>query len=110
MMEVMMARTPQRAAEAGKKRAPKLPDLGRTPPQRVGRARALRRAMLRRGVLLHERIDVLATQVAGYEVRPFHLDLLRFQAATRKSLQLAPRGFAKSTVLNIMRCLYEVIR
>jgi hypothetical protein len=86
------------------------PAVDRPIPDRLARLRALRRASLRHEVLVEARIDVLATQVAGYEVRPFHLDLLRFQADHRKSLQLAPRGFGKSTTLNITRCLFEVLR
>lgn len=79
----------------------------------AGRLRALRaarKALLRRLVLEEDRIDVMATQVLGYDLRPFHLDMLRFQSAHDRALQLAPRGYGKSTVCNIARVVHEVVR
>ena len=61
-------------------------------------------------VLDHGRVDILAKDVLGYTVQPFHLGLLQFQDAHPKSLQLAPRGFGKSTTLTITRALFEVLR
>ncbi|GJM43721.1 MAG: hypothetical protein DHS20C21_05630 [Gemmatimonadota bacterium] len=77
----------------------------------LSRVRALRREILRREVLDGGRIDTLATAVLGYELRPFHLKMLTFQeAAATICLQLAPRGFGKSTVLTIARAVYEILR
>ena len=73
--------------------------------------RALRRETVRRGVLNQGRIDLLTSHVLGYEVRPFHLEMIRFQEAAEDTcLQLAPRGFGKSTILTIARAVYEIIR
>ena len=72
--------------------------------------RAARRSVVRRLIVDEDRIDVLATQVLGYNLRPFHLDLLAYESARHKTLQLAPRGYGKSTVLNISRCVSEVLR
>jgi predicted phage terminase large subunit-like protein len=73
--------------------------------------RALRREVLRREVLEGGRIDLLATAVLGYELRPFHKRLVDYQsAATDACLQLAPRGYGKSTVLTITRTVFEVLR
>ena len=73
--------------------------------------RALRRETVRREILDDGKIDLLASHVLHYEVRPFHLEMLNFQAeAIETCLQLAPRGFGKSTILTITRAVYEIIR
>jgi predicted phage terminase large subunit-like protein len=72
--------------------------------------RALRREVLRREVLESGRIDLLATAVLGYEMRGFHQRMVDYQSgATDSALQLAPRGFGKSTVLTIARCVFEIL-
>lgn len=73
-------------------------------------------------ILNHGRIDLLMTEVLGYEVKDFHLGL--YYAAKRNplviantpekrqrwNLTLAPRGFGKSTCLNISRCILEILK
>lgn len=73
-------------------------------------AQAARDGLVRRLVLDGGAIEILATEVLGYELQPFHRRQLHFQSANRKSLQLGPRGFGKSTVLDITRCIFEVVR
>jgi hypothetical protein len=72
--------------------------------------RGMKREILRREVLEAGRIDLLATRLLGYELRPFHREMLDFQSVTGTALQLAPRGFGKSTVLTIARAVYEILR
>ena len=73
--------------------------------------RQMKRELLRRQILDEGRIDVLATRLLGYELRPFHQDLLAHQSvASAHTLQLAPRGYGKSTVLTIARTVFEVLR
>jgi predicted phage terminase large subunit-like protein len=73
--------------------------------------RALRREILRREILENGRIDLLATALLDYQLLPFHRTMLDFQsAATDSCLQLAPRGFGKSTILTITRAVYEILR
>lgn len=72
----------------------------------VRRARLER---IRRLVLEDRRVDVLATEVLGYQVRPFHREILEHQEASRENLTLAPRGFGKSTVGTVARCIFEVL-
>lgn len=82
-------------------------DLVRT----VASLRAVRRETVRRFVLEDGRLDVLASHVLGYEVRPFHARMIAFQSAALDAcLQLAPRGFGKSTVLTIARAIFEIVR
>ncbi len=79
--------------------------------QTLARLRALRQETVRREILEGGRIDLLATHVLGYEARPFHLDMLRFQSGAEDTcLQLAPRGFGKSTILTITRTVFEILR
>jgi predicted phage terminase large subunit-like protein len=77
----------------------------------VVRLRSLRREAVRREILNAGRIDLLASHVLGYDVRPFHHNLIAFQeTATDTCLQLAPRGFGKSTTLTITRAVYEILK
>ncbi len=79
--------------------------------QTLARLRALRQETVRREIMEGGRIDLLATHVLGYEARPFHLDMLRFQSEAEDTcLQLAPRGFGKSTILTITRSVFEILR
>ena len=75
----------------------------------VLRARLLRRVLVRRILLEQRRVDLFGLAVLGYDLRPFHIDMLRFQDAHSTALQLAPRGFGKSTVLNITRVLWVIL-
>ena len=77
----------------------------------VLRLRALRREAIRREILRGGRIDLFASHVLGYDIRSFHQELITSQeAATDTCLQLAPRGFGKSTILTITRAVYEILR
>jgi predicted phage terminase large subunit-like protein len=82
-------------------------DLART----VALLRALRRETVRRHVLEDGRLEVLATHILAYEVRPFHQAMLDFQSNAKDAcLQLAPRGFGKSSILTIVRSIFEILR
>ncbi len=73
--------------------------------------RALRKEAVRREILENGRVDLLATHVLGYEVKPFHFQMLCFQSEAKDTcLQLAPRGFGKSIILTITRSVFEIIR
>jgi predicted phage terminase large subunit-like protein len=105
------------AAAPNERIAPHAAD--RTPrPQRLGdlretvlRLRVLRREAVRREILGGGRIELLAAHILGYEVRGFHRDLINFQeSATDTCLQLAPRGYGKSTILTITRAVYEILK
>lgn len=76
----------------------------------VVRLRALRREAVRREILRGARVELLASHVLGYDVRPFHQALIDFQEAADTCLQLAPRGYGKSTILTITRAVYEILK
>lgn len=61
---------------------------------------------LRRQIVDHNRIDILAQEILGYTIKPFHLAMMRFQFLHPDSLQLAPRGFGKSTVCTVTKVIH----
>ncbi len=65
--------------------------------------------MIRRAVIDKNRIDILCTEVLGYEVQPFHLAMMRFQFLHPDNLQIAWRGSGKSTCLTVARCIFMLI-
>lgn len=75
--------------------------------------RAMQRGLIRRRVLREGRIDVLIREVLGYELLPFHLALLEHQQTVGDNIgaiEMAPRGYGKSTILTICRTIFEIIR
>ena len=57
---------------------------------------------LRTQIIEHNRIDILAQAILGYQVEPFHLALLLYQFHHPDNLQLVFRGAGKTTMLNIL--------
>ncbi|HEX5132085.1 MAG TPA: phage terminase large subunit [Candidatus Krumholzibacteria bacterium] len=79
--------------------------------QTVLRLRALRRETVRREIVRQGGVGLLASHVLGYDVRPFHQEMIDFQgAAPDTCLQLAPRGYGKSTILTITRVIFEILK
>jgi len=94
-----------------------MPSLWEAPPnplemgEALAKLRALRRETVQKEVLENGRMELLASHVLGYEVRPFHLAMIRFQSAWEDScLQLAPRGYGKTTILTITKAVHEIIK
>ncbi|MBI5119034.1 hypothetical protein HZA56_21425 [Candidatus Poribacteria bacterium] len=48
-------------------------------------------------------------QFLGYEVAPLHERMAQAETLDH-SLILAPRGFGKSTLLSVVRCVFEIVR
>jgi phage terminase large subunit-like protein len=55
----------------------------------------IKKEWIRRQVLYHNRIDILATEVLNYLVRPYHLSMMIYQFNHPDNLQLAFRGAGK---------------
>jgi phage terminase large subunit-like protein len=84
--------------------------------------KATENEFLRDLILNESRIDLLMTEVLGYEIKDFHE--VMFDAVQNNSfviantldkrqlwnLTLAPRGFGKSTCLNIARCILKILQ
>lgn len=73
----------------------------------------LRDEWIRRQVLRNGRVDVLATEVLGYECRPHHLRILKHQDRFRDNVgcqTLAWRGAGKSKIGTVTRVLFEILR
>jgi len=65
-----------------------------------GTARQTYLEYLRKQIVLNQRVDVLATEVLGYNVEPFHLQMLQVQSLHPDNLQLVGRGFGKALSLS----------
>jgi phage terminase large subunit-like protein len=65
---------------------------------------------IKRQVLQNNRIDILATEVLGYVIKPFHFSIQRFQFQHPQSLQLAFRGSGKSTTCTITKCIHLLLK
>lgn len=65
---------------------------------------------IRRMVIENNRVDILAVAVMELEVRPFHLNLMRYQFAVPDSLQLCFRGAGKSTVCTVVKGVHYLLK
>jgi hypothetical protein len=61
---------------------------------------------IRRMVVENGRVDILATYVLGYEVKPFHLAMMRWQMLHPRSLSMSYRGSGKTTICTVCRVIY----
>lgn len=87
------------------------------------KTKILKRKWLRKQILEHDRIDLLMTQVLGYECKDFHLLMWmhRHKCYTvvgdkndpsfqKWHLALAPRGGGKTTILTISSIILDIIK
>lgn len=65
---------------------------------------------MRRQILRNNRIDILAGAVLGFEVRPFHLQMMRYQFLHPENMQLVFRGAGKSTVCTITKTIHLLLK
>jgi len=65
---------------------------------------------LRRQIIENNRVDLLAQYVLGYQVRPFHLALLKYQFEHRDNLQLVFRGAGKSTLCTVAKSIHMLLK
>jgi len=72
--------------------------------------RSVSNELLRRAIIEHNRIDLLATEILGYEVKPFHLAMLVFQFQHPQSLQLSYRGAGKSTLCTVTKAIHYLLK
>lgn len=88
----------------------KLQQLGRQELiQLHERNRALYNEWVRRMVIQNHRVDILAREVLGYEIRPHHLKILRHQYKHRSAQILVWRGAGKSTMATVTQCIFQLI-
>lgn len=96
----VLAHTPRKASDA---------DRGAL-AERYRHVRQMGHEWIRRQVLQNNRIDILAETVLGYEVKPFHLAMLKYQFKHRESLQLVYRGAGKSTLCTITKAIHLLLK
>lgn len=65
---------------------------------------------LRRQIIDHDRIDILAAAVLNYQVEPFHLALLQYQFNHPDNLQLVFRGAGKSTLCTVTKAIHLLLK
>lgn len=64
---------------------------------------------LRRRIIDDGRLDILANEILGYHLQPFHLAMLHFSVMHHESLQLAFRGAGKTTSVEIVRIIHDIL-
>lgn len=67
----------------------------------------LRDNWIRKQVLENNRIDILAKEVLGLQLKPFHILLLQFQFLHPENLQLCGRGFGKTHLGNTTFLMFD---
>lgn len=67
-------------------------------------------AWLKKQIVDNDRIDLLATEILGYEVKPLHLALLQFQFSHPENLQLVYRGSGKSTMCTVTKAIHLLLK
>lgn len=67
-------------------------------------------AWIRKQVLEYNRIDILAIEVLGKQIEPFHLALLKYQFEHPENLQLCFRGAGKSTVCTEIKTIHLLLK
>lgn len=68
------------------------------------------REWLRRQIIVNNRIDILARSILGFQVKPFHLAMLRWQFVHPDNLQLVFRGAGKSTLCTVTKAIHYLIK
>jgi phage terminase large subunit-like protein len=61
---------------------------------------------MRRAIIQDQRVDILAREVLGFDVTPFHLHIMKTQVRHHNNLVLAPRGFGKSTIGTVVKVIW----
>jgi hypothetical protein len=74
------------------------------------RQRVLKNELLKKKIIEEGRIDLLATEILGYTLWPFHQTILGFQYGKKRSLVLAPRDSGKSSMCDYTKIIYEILR
>lgn len=70
----------------------------------------LRNDWIRDQVINNDRIDILATEVLGLQVEPFHFALMKFQFEHPENLQLCFRGAGKSTTCTEVKAIHLLLK
>ncbi len=72
--------------------------------------RGMKNEWLRRQILEHNRIDLLATEVLDYQLRPFHLRMAQWQFKHPNNLQMTYRGAGKSTICTVTKSIHLLLK
>jgi phage terminase large subunit-like protein len=75
----------------------------------IGRVRGVTNDLIRKQVLYEDRLDVLA-ELVGKRFDNFHWLIYDFQVENKTTLQLAPRGWGKSTIGTVLSAAQKILR
>ena len=78
--------------------------------QRWIQAREAQNEWLRRQVIDYDRVDILAEELLNYQLQPFHKLMLHYSLRHPISLQLAFRGAGKTTSVEIVRIIHDIVK
>lgn len=78
--------------------------------EQIKRAREVQNEWIRRQVIENDRVDILATEVLGYKLQPFHAAMLHYSMVHKHTLQLAFRGAGKTTSVEIVRVIHDILK
>ena len=78
--------------------------------RRIETGEQTRNEWIRRQVIEYDRVDILAEEVLGYKLQPFHKLMLRHSLAHKETLQLAFRGAGKTTSVEIVRVIHAIVK
>lgn len=79
--------------------------------------RLVRKQFLKDQIINHDRIDLLMTEVLGYDIKDFHMLMFHHRKHKHRRidkqkwhLALASRGSGKSTIMTVARIILEILK
>lgn len=69
----------------------------------------LKKRLLKKLILEQRRADLLATEVLGLQIKPFHRAMQRFALQNNETLQLAFRGCGKTTTVTVVLAVLHIL-
>ena len=73
-------------------------------------SRELYNEWIRKQVLEYDRIDILAVEVLGLEMKPFHVAMAQHQLRNKESMVLAARGLGKTSVCTECKVIHLLLK
>jgi len=65
---------------------------------------------LKKQIIENNRIDLLATEILGYIVKPFHFSMMKFQFLHPNNLQLVYRGSGKTSICTVTKSVHVLLK
>jgi phage terminase large subunit-like protein len=75
-----------------------------------GFSKTLYNQWLKKQILENNRIDLLASEILDYIIKPFHLSMMQFQFLHPDNLQLVYRGSGKTSICTICKSVHLLLK